>query len=36
MDSLTQMGDDQQFSAISEPDFDFDSVQMPDDGPMVL
>ncbi len=34
MDSLTQMGDDQQFSAISEPDFDFESIQMPDDGPM--
>lgn len=34
MDSLTQMGDDQEFSAISEPDFDFDSIQMPDDGPM--
>jgi trigger factor len=34
MDSLTQMGDEQQFSAISEPDFDFDSIQMPTDGPM--
>ena len=34
MDSLTQMGDDQEFSAISEPDFDFDTIQMPDDGPM--
>jgi trigger factor len=34
MDSLTQMGDEQEFSAISEPDFDFDSIQMPDDGPM--
>jgi trigger factor len=34
MDSLTQMGDDQEFSAISEPDFDFESIQMPDDGPM--
>ena len=36
MDSLTQMTEDQEFSAISEPDFDFDSVQMPDDGPMVF
>jgi trigger factor len=34
MDSLSQMGDDQEFSAISEPDFDFDTIQMPDDGPM--
>ena len=34
MDSLAQMGEDQQFSAISEPDFKFDSIQMPDDGPM--
>lgn len=34
MDSLSQMGDEQEFSAISEPDFDFDSIQMPDDGPM--
>jgi trigger factor len=34
MDSLTQMGDDQEFSAISEPDFNFESIQMPDDGPM--
>src|SRR5687768_11974403 len=34
MDSLAQMGDEQEFSAISEPDFDFESIQMPDDGPM--
>ncbi|MEX2174015.1 MAG: trigger factor [Pirellulaceae bacterium] len=36
MDSLTQMGDDQEFSAISEPDFNFESIQMPDDGPMLF
>jgi trigger factor len=36
MDSLGQMSDDHQFTAISEPDFDVDSVQMPDDGPMVF
>jgi trigger factor len=36
MDSLTQMSDDHQFTAISEPDFDMDSVQFPDDGPMVF
>jgi trigger factor len=36
MDSLTQLSDDHQFTAISEPDFDIDSVQMPDEGPMVF
>lgn len=36
MDSLTQMSDDHQFTAISEPDFDLGSVQLPDDGPMVF
>jgi trigger factor len=36
MDSLTQMSDDHQFTAISEPDFDMNSVQLPDDGPMVF
>src|SRR6186997_3348810 len=36
MDSLTQLSDDHQFTAISEPDFDMNSVQFPDDGPMVF
>lgn len=36
MDSLTQMSDDHQFTAISEPDFDVDSIQLPDEGPMVF
>src|SRR5262245_9538862 len=36
MDSLTQMSDDHQFTAISEPDFDVESIQLPDDGPMVF
>jgi trigger factor len=36
MDSLTQMSDDHQFTAISEPDFNMDSVQLPDEGPMVF
>jgi trigger factor len=36
MDSLTQLSDDHQFTAISEPDFDMNSVQLPDDGPMVF
>jgi trigger factor len=36
MDSLTQMSDDHQFTAISEPDFDVASIQLPDKGPMVF
>lgn len=36
MDSLTQLSDDHQFTAISEPDFKMESVQLPDDGPMVF
>src|SRR5262245_58912213 len=36
MDILTQLSDDHQFTAISEPDFDIESIQLPDDGPMVL
>jgi len=36
MDSLAQLSDDHQFTAISEPDFDMASVQLPDDGPMVF
>src|SRR5947209_13020421 len=36
MDSLSQLSDEHQFTAISEPDFDMDSVQFPDDGPMLF
>src|SRR6187200_2075752 len=36
MDSLSQLSDEQKFTAISEPDFDMASVQLPDDGPMVF
>src|SRR6185503_6172846 len=36
MDSLSQMSDDHEFTAISEPDFDMNSVQLPEDGPMVF
>jgi len=36
MDSLTQLSDDHEFTAISEPDFDMKSVQLPDNGPMVF
>ncbi len=36
MDSLTQISDEHEFSAISEPDFDFQAVNIPDDGPLVF
>jgi trigger factor len=34
MDSMTQITDDEQFSAISEPDFDPQAVEVPEQGPM--
>lgn len=34
MDSLAQISDEQDFSAISEPDFDFESIKVPDEGPL--
>jgi len=34
MDCMTQVSDDLKFSAISEPDFDFEAVSIPDEGPM--
>ncbi len=36
MDSMTQVTEDEEFSAISEPDFDFDAVEVPDEGPMTF
>lgn len=36
MDSMTQINEEQQFSAISEPDFDFDAITIPDDGPLTF
>ena len=36
MDSLAQVSDEHDFSAISEPDFDFDAVSIPDDGPLTF
>lgn len=36
MDSLGQVSEEQSFSAISEPDFDFDAVSLPDDGPFTF
>ena len=34
MDAISQVTEDQDLSAISEPDFDYDAVEIPDDGPM--
>jgi trigger factor len=34
MDSMTQVSEEQDFSAISEPDFNFDAIEVPEDGPM--
>ncbi len=34
MDSVGQASEECDFSAISEPDFDFDSIVLPDEGPM--
>ncbi|MCC6124454.1 MAG: trigger factor [Pirellulales bacterium] len=36
MDSLGQIHEEQQISAISEPDLDLDAVEMPDQGPMTF
>ena len=34
LDSMTQVTDEQDFSAISEPDFDFEAIKIPDSGPL--
>jgi trigger factor len=34
MDSVTQINEESSFSAISEPDFDFEAIELPDEGPM--
>jgi len=36
MDSLGQISDDKQFTAISEPNFDLEAVEVPDEGPMTF
>src|SRR4029079_4390211 len=36
MDSLTQISEEHEFSAISEPDFDFQAVNIPAHGPLVF
>ena len=36
MDSLGQLNDEKKFTAISEPSFDLDAVEVPTDGPMTF
>jgi trigger factor len=36
MDSMTQVTEDQDFAAISEPEFDFDAVTIPEEGPLTF
>lgn len=36
MDSMEQITEDEDFSAISEPDFDLDAVEVPEEGPMTF
>lgn len=36
LDAVSQVMDDQDFSAISEPDFDFDAVLLPEEGPLTF
>lgn len=36
LDTMNQVTEEQEFSAISEPDFDFDAVVVPEEGPMTF
>ncbi|MEA1950459.1 MAG: trigger factor [Planctomycetota bacterium] len=36
LDAISQVNDDEDLSAISEPDFDLDVVNLPDEGPMTF
>ena len=36
MDCLTQVNEEQKLSAISEPDFDFEAVELPEEGPLTF
>lgn len=36
MDTMTQVSEENEFAAISEPDFDYDAVEIPEDGPMTF
>jgi trigger factor len=36
MDSVSQINEEAEFSAISEPDFDFEAIELPEEGPMTF
>ena len=36
LDAISQANDDEDLSAISEPDFDIDAIDLPDEGPMTF
>lgn len=36
LDSMTQVNEEQDFSAISEPDFSFDTIEIPEEGPLTF
>ena len=36
MDSMTQVTEENSFSAISEPEFDFEAIEMPEEGPLTF
>jgi len=36
MDSMAQVAEEQDFSAIGEPDFDYESVEIPEEGPLTF
>ncbi len=36
LDSMTQVNEEKDFSAISEPDFKFDAIDIPDEGPLTF
>ena len=36
LDCMNQINETEEFSAISEPDFDFDAVEIPEEGPMTF
>ena len=36
LDCMTQVSEDEDFSAISEPDFDYEAIEIPDEGPFTF
>lgn len=36
MDCISQVSEDQKFTAIGEPDFDFEAIDIPDEGPLTF